>query len=331
MQGELWGFFDLQRFSISIVQTLPMALLLKFFVSMVLLASALASEPAADPKPRPILLPEAENAFRMTERLYSSGSPETEAAFKALKKLGIKTIISVDGAQPKTDLARKYRIRYIHLPIGYDGTTASNALRLVKAAAISDGPVLIHCHHGKHRGPAAAALIARGLEGWDAEQAVAWLRQAGTSAEYSGLYKQVESFKAPTAIELRNASTNFPERATVSAVVDSMVHIDAAWEHLQSIRKADFRTPPDHPDLDATKEAILLAEYYREMHRMDSAKSRGIEFIQRLERAERDAWELHSFLKQTKPPFSAEDRRSAETLWTRQGRNCASCHKQFRN
>lgn len=305
--------------------------MLKFFASMLLLVSVRASEPAANQKPAPIFLPTVENAFRMTERLYSSGSPETEAAFEAMKKLGIKTIISVDGTQPKAELARTFGFRYIHLPIGYDGTTASNALRLVKAAAISDGPVLIHCHHGKHRGPAAAALIARGLEGWDAEQSVAWLRQAGTSADYAGLFKQVETFEPPTAAELLNVSTNFPERARVSAVVDSMVHIDAAWEHLESVRKTDFRAPPDHPDLDGAKEAIILAEHYREMLRMDSAKSRGKEFIQLLETAERDAWELHAFLKKTKLPFSAESRRTAEMLWTRQGRNCASCHRQFRN
>lgn len=56
----------------------------------------------------------------------------------------------------------------IHLPIGYNGFDENRRLELVRATrdAIQEGPVYIHCHHGKH-----TACGCRGGErrspGWD--------------------------------------------------------------------------------------------------------------------------------------------------------------------
>ena len=51
-----------------------------------------------------------------------------------------------------------------------DGTAA-----IAGAVAALPGPVFVHCHHGMHRGPAAAAVCAMSKEGWDRRQALAWL------------------------------------------------------------------------------------------------------------------------------------------------------------
>src|SRR4051812_43585744 len=53
---------------------------------------------------KPAALPERlkvvgiENVYRLSPRLYSGGQPEGRAGFSALKRLGIRTLISVDGA-----------------------------------------------------------------------------------------------------------------------------------------------------------------------------------------------------------------------------------------
>jgi hypothetical protein len=65
-----------------------------------------------------------ENLFRLSAGLYSGGQPEGEAGFSDLKRLGIATIISVDGARPDVDRARSIGMRYVHLPFGYDGDDA---------------------------------------------------------------------------------------------------------------------------------------------------------------------------------------------------------------
>src|SRR5438094_677830 len=80
-------------------------------------------------------------------------SPDGDEGFHSLQQLGIKTIVSVDGARPEVDLARKYGLRYVHLPIGYDAVPREQALRIARAIRDLPGPVYIHCHHGRHRGP----------------------------------------------------------------------------------------------------------------------------------------------------------------------------------
>src|SRR5262245_15845815 len=84
------------------------------------------------------------NAYRLHDRVISGGLPEGEAAFKELQALGIRTVISVDGAKPDVELARKFGMRYVHLPHGYDGIPKERAKELAKAVRDLDGPIYIH-------------------------------------------------------------------------------------------------------------------------------------------------------------------------------------------
>src|SRR5205823_5218238 len=157
--------------------------------------------------------------------------PEGAAGFRSLRELGVKTVISVDGMTPEVELARREGLRYVHLPIGYDGVPREQALRIARAVRDLPGPVYLHCHHGKHRGPAAAAAAALCLDGaMTPEQAVAFLRQAGTDPHYAGLYETVESLRRPTADEWERVPAEFPESAKVSALAEFMVAIDQRWD-----------------------------------------------------------------------------------------------------
>src|SRR5262249_53233573 len=152
-----------------------------------------------------------ENAFRLSPRLYSGGQSGPES-FAALRDLGIKTIVSVDGSQPDVEAARRVGLRYVHLPVGYDGIPRDRAVRIIKATRALPRPVFVHCHHGKHRGPTAAALCGVASEGWSKGQALAWLKAAGTSPDYHDLFATVDRFTPPSADELTEAGDAFPER-----------------------------------------------------------------------------------------------------------------------
>src|SRR5438105_3507728 len=52
--------------------------------------------------------PGIHNVFQITAALFSGSSPEVEEGFRSLQKLGIKTVISVDGARPDVVTAHKY-------------------------------------------------------------------------------------------------------------------------------------------------------------------------------------------------------------------------------
>src|SRR5262245_5214765 len=77
--------------------------------------------PAHSGEIQPLEVPGLHNVFRVSERVYSGSSPDGDAGFAALEKLGVKTIISVDGAKPDAEAAGRHGLRYVHLPFGYDG------------------------------------------------------------------------------------------------------------------------------------------------------------------------------------------------------------------
>lgn len=278
------------------------------------------------PGVKALTLPHLENVFSIRDRVFSGSSPHDEAGFAELKKLGVKTIISVDGAKPDVQAGRKHGFRYIHLPTGYDGASSSNANRIVKAAATAEGPVYVHCHHGKHRGPAAAAVICQGIGIWSANEAVAWMKAAGTSPDYPGLFKMAAEFQKSDDYD--RIPTDFPEQAAVSGLVEAMAEIDARWEQLRAVKKAGYKAPAAHPDLVPANEANVLMEAFRESRRSEQAKSLGTDFLMRLEGAEQEAAALHSYLKSNPHPI---DPAAAERHWSKVAQSCAACHKKYRN
>ena len=288
---------------------------------------------AASPKPAaPVELPShaIHNLHQLSERIYSGSSPDNDQSFAELKSLGVTTIISVDGAAPDADMAAAVGMRYIHLPIGYDKIPDDKAVLLAQAIKQTQGKVFVHCHHGKHRGPAAAAVCAMTDEGWTNARAIAWLKQAGTSADYPGLYRSVESFQAPDDATLLRP-VDFPARAAVPALAKAMVDVDARWERLLASRKADFNVPPAHPDVDPPHEALQLAEAYREMARTKEAVDKGEDFVARLKNADEEAARLHEALKAIKAGKSDALLKRASTAADAVARNCKSCHARYRN
>src|SRR5688572_14564099 len=173
--------------------------------SILLLAGALTARAAVsstNPPPRLITAVHLQNVYQAGPSLYSGGSPDDEAGFAEMARLGVKTIISVDGGRPQLELARKHGMRYIHLPIGYDGIPRNRVVELIKASSATNGTIYVHCHHGLHRGPAAVAIICQARAGWSTNQATAWLKQAGTSTNYAGLFLSNLEFRPPTLREL---------------------------------------------------------------------------------------------------------------------------------
>lgn len=273
-----------------------------------------------------------EKLYSLGPRVLSGGSPESPEAFEELRKLGVTTIISVDGSKPRVDAARAAGLKYIHLPIGYDGASRSNIVNLIKAAQVSqtnEGKIFVHCHHGQHRGPAAAAIICQAEGSLDTSRALAWLKEAGTSPDYPGLFQMVDRFQRPAAEELAVAPNSFPETAAVTGLIQGMVEIDRRWDHLKAVRSAGYSAPANHPDLVPAKEAVLMAEAYRELARSEEAQQLGADFVRLLHSAGQQAAELGDLFKNT--PLSTEARAAADRLMTDAARRCSSCHKQFRN
>lgn len=271
------------------------------------------------------------NVFALGTGIFSGSTPDGEEGFRCLATLGVKTIVSVDGAKPDVALARKYGMRYVHLPHGYDGISTNVQLQLAKAGAELPGPVYVHCHHGKHRGPAAAALICLNSHSWTHGQANAWLRLAGTATNYSGLYDVVRTFERQSPAELGRVVAEFPETAQVPGLVEAMVGIDERWEHLRAVQRAGYTAPPAHPDLEPANETLILREHYREAQRLPESLTRGDAFLGQLKRAEANAEHAESLLRKFAARGSPEIRQDLDKAFDTLARDCAACHRSYRD
>jgi protein tyrosine phosphatase (PTP) superfamily phosphohydrolase (DUF442 family) len=290
--------------------------------------SAPSSRPAAEAPPADPAKVEAaglHNVYRITDKLLSGSSPEGDEGFESLRRLGVRTVLSVDGARPDVERAHKYGLRYVHLPVGYDGVPPEQALRIAKAVRDLPGPVYVHCHHGKHRGPAAAAAAHLLLdEECSVATAVAEMQRAGTDPHYAGLYASPGRLTRPPPEELDRVPADFPEAAEVTALAQVMVGLDERWERLKQARAAGWKPPPDHPDIDPPHEALQLVEQYREAARLPRVQERGEEFRVWLADAAKDATTLEKALR---TPGSA----AAEQAYRNAGAACTHCHAKYRD
>jgi protein tyrosine phosphatase (PTP) superfamily phosphohydrolase (DUF442 family) len=284
------------------------------------------------------------NVYRITEKLISGSSPEGDEGFRSLKDLGIKTIISIDGSRPDLDHARKYGLRYVHLPIqNEDDLSRPQILRLAKAVRDLPGPVYLHCHYGKHRGPATAAAIHLCLDKkCSVEQAVAQMKLAGTDPH---LYQVLKALVRPSnqeldqiaadfpevaaAQEVSQTAANFPEGASVSPLTIVMLQIAYRWKNLKQVRSADWQVPADHSDLDPPHEALQLAEHYREAGRLEEVVTSSEEFRRWLTDAEQESKELERALRNAKD--NNVDRTALDEAYRKANSSCVQCHAKYLN
>lgn len=293
-----------------------------------LLSVAQSGSDATKTQPASLNVDGLHNVFRLTGRLYSGDGPDGDTAFATLKKLGIQTIVSVDGAKPDLERARKFGMRYVHVPIGYSGIPHEKTMLLAKTLQVMSGPIYIHCHHGKHRGPAAAAIAWLCLEaGPTPKDALAFLRVAGTDPRYAGLFKSVEHFRRASKEELLEIPEKLPEAVHATGLTQSMVALDHAFDNLKLARAASWKMPKDHPDIDPAHEALLLVEGYRESQRLPDVGKRPHDFQKWLDDGHNGAKELELLLRK-KDGINLEQ---VEAAFRRAARICSQCHTKYRD
>ncbi len=271
------------------------------------------------------------NAYRLHEKIISGGAPD-EDSMQALKQLGVKTIISVDGARPDVELAKKYGMRYVHLPHGYDGIPKQRATELAKAVRDLDGPIFIHCHHGKHRSPASAATacIAAGL--LRPEDGLAVLNSAGTNTGYRGLFQSVQNARPLGDDVLNTLHIEFKETVEVPPLAEAMVALEKTHDRLKILSENQWRLGSGQSHLDSAHEALLLREHFTEMPRTDEVQKQSAEFQSLLSDSERAAQSLDADLTEfARQSENLDPPPSIRVAFDAISKNCKACHQKFRD
>lgn len=265
------------------------------------------------------------NAYRLHPRVISGGLPEGDEAFAELQSLGIKTIISVDGARPDVERANKYGMRYVHLPHGYDGVPVARGHELAKAVRDLPGPVYIHCHHGKHRSPAASTVVCVSLGYLAPESANGVLQTTGTSPNYRGLYHSAEAARRLDKALLDALPATFPEAVEPLPMAAAMIEIEHAHDKLKKMAQNNWM-PAASSEMNPAHEALLLREQFTELLRTDEAARQPAAFNELLRESEQLSEKLEAALL-----ASSEAREAANELFAKVTAKCTNCHQQFRD
>jgi protein tyrosine phosphatase (PTP) superfamily phosphohydrolase (DUF442 family) len=260
------------------------------------------------------------NVLRIGQRIYSGSEPHGDEGFAALEKLGVKTIVSVDGAKPNLDRAHAHGMRYVHIPIGYASVPTVAGAQLARVAGECEGPIYVHCHHGQHRGPAAAAVLCQAAGELTSQESLALLEKAGTGKNYTGLWRDVAAYQRPA--NLANAPP-LVETAQVESFAATMAGVDRHYDHLKFCEQAGWSTPAEHPDLAPVQETVILKEAFRELRRTQSA-GRDARFIGWLTEAEGQADALETALRSNELDQAAQQFKLLDAA-------CKRCHTAYRN
>ncbi|MEM8734747.1 MAG: hypothetical protein AAGG44_11020 [Planctomycetota bacterium] len=266
----------------------------------------------------------AHELVSLEDAVYVGGQPEGKAAFQQLRQLGIQTIVSVDGARPDLDLARQFQMRYVHVPLRYSGVDPEQCLNLAATLRLYEGPFYFHCHHGRHRAPAAAACALISAGKVSSTEGIRLLKAAGTGKDYLGLWASVRD--GTEILDLEDRLPNeLPSIAETNPFADSMAQLSRLadrWETLIS-EPTENSAPRKATKEKVAELSLLIRECFEEATRASilPEKYQTDPFRKRLLVSKRLAERLEA----------ASRTSDATSLYQRLRSECKSCHQRYRN
>jgi len=275
-------------------------------------------------EPKPANLPGLHNIVAYADGLWTGAVPEGDEGFATLEALGIHTVVSVDGAIPDVESAKRHGIQYVHLPISYDTVSQERQTQLAQVLANTEGPVYMHCHHGKHRSAAAVGAAAVVAGKTQPEAAVLRMKVSGTAPAYEGLWSAVRNARPAEASTLKADVASFPSVAKVSGMVAAMAEIDLVNDLVKTSKENQWQPPSFHPDLVAQKETRRLRDLFAGLKNDSESKAMDAGYQKLLDRTIQEATDLDEAVR-------SGDTAKANALFDSLGKSCKECHKPYRD
>lgn len=119
------------------------------------------------------------NLYRMTPSLFRSALPDARD-LPHLQRLGVRTVVSFikeDDAEWLGDA----QVHRVSIPLHADRVDDVDVLRVLRVLrrAEAQGPVLMHCKHGRDRTGLMAAMYRTVVQGWSRADALAEMKAGG--------------------------------------------------------------------------------------------------------------------------------------------------------
>ncbi len=123
------------------------------------------------------------NLYQMSPTLYRSALPASQN-LPELQQLKVKTVVSFIKDDDKTWIGEQ-PIDVVSFPTHADRVDDADVLKVLRILqqAQQQGPVLMHCKHGRDRTGLFAAMYRTVVEGWSKEDALKEMTQGGFGTE----------------------------------------------------------------------------------------------------------------------------------------------------
>lgn len=151
-------------------------------VLMVMLPLLLACPRHAEPRfpywAVPLSLPESNNLYLVTPKLYRAAQPSI-AAFHAYSKMGIRTVINLRAEASDQDLVQGLGLNLVEVPMEAGNIRDEDVVAVLREIRRAPGPVLVHCHRGADRTGVIMAMYRILFENWTREAALEEMVRGG--------------------------------------------------------------------------------------------------------------------------------------------------------
>lgn len=279
----------------------------------------------------PAEYPGLHNVFQLSDDIVSGSEPHGPEGLRSLRDMGIQTILSVDGKEPDAQAAAELGMRYVHIPIQYSGFSEGELAEITKTFRELDGPFYVHCFHGKHRGPAAAAVGRVVLDGASRETAIGEMKQyCGTSSKYEGLYREIAITPFPDVDETEQLDYDFAAVRRPEGMVGLMVGMARAHDHLVELAARDWQVDPEHPDVDALHEATKILQAFENAQDLGQVRAGPDDLRGWMADSLAESRALVAALREQRAG-TEESGAVAAASFKRLKAGCGECHAAYRN
>lgn len=146
-------------------------------------------------------------------------------AYNELAAQGYRSILSVDGRPCDVKAAQAAGLTVAHVPVGYDAFDEDELAHLARAWADLPHPLYVHCHHGRLRGPAVAALFLR-WNGASQREAENVLAQSDFDPRYEALRSSIDCERpSPSPVPLVASSAVRPLTRAMLSLEDALASL----------------------------------------------------------------------------------------------------------
>ncbi len=154
------------------------------------------------------------NFAQVSPTLYRGAQPTAEG-FAELKKMGIRTVVSLRSSTSDSKLLKGLGMRYVRIKSDADEIGEDEVLAFLKILEDpANHPVFVHCHRGADRTGCAVGAYRIVKQGWDADEALAELPRYRFNSKYQNIVRYLENLDAQD-VKRQVAQTEMPKLRVV--------------------------------------------------------------------------------------------------------------------